>query len=200
MVDIYYIDASDLGPNDDDSVWTNEANAVDGATGTYATCNTPNFIAGEPAASELRADGTNAPSSGDTITQVRIRNHNGTGWGSYVTLSAPSGGWTWAKVQGLESFTEGESLSSTIVSFLYADGDFGGTILGSCSVSTVSGEYRLSKIEIEVTSSAATGTNIQLNIGDDWKTVDAVQINIGDDWKDVAGMQINIGDIWKTIF
>ena len=45
-----------------------------------------------------------------------------------------------------------------------------------------------------------TPTNIQLNIGDAWKTVDGLKINIGDVWKDVAGMQINIGDAWKTIF
>lgn len=45
-----------------------------------------------------------------------------------------------------------------------------------------------------------TGTNLQLNISDAWKTVSAMQINIGDAWKSVAGAQINIGDAWKTIF
>ena len=47
---------------------------------------------------------------------------------------------------------------------------------------------------------APTGTNMQLQIGDAWKTVDGMQINIGDSWKAVAGAQINIGDAWKTIF
>jgi len=47
---------------------------------------------------------------------------------------------------------------------------------------------------------AATGTNMQINIGDDWKAIAGMQINIGDDWKAVAGAQINIGDTWKTIF
>jgi len=47
---------------------------------------------------------------------------------------------------------------------------------------------------------AATGTNTQINIGDDWKEIEGVQINIGDTWKAVAGMQINIGDTWKEIF
>lgn len=46
----------------------------------------------------------------------------------------------------------------------------------------------------------ATGTNTQINIGDDWKEISAVQINIGDDWKEVAGAQINIGDSWKEVF
>lgn len=45
-----------------------------------------------------------------------------------------------------------------------------------------------------------TGTGLQVNIGDAWKSVDAMQINIGDAWKSVAGAQINIGDAWKTIF
>ena len=45
-----------------------------------------------------------------------------------------------------------------------------------------------------------TGTNMQVNIGDAWKSVDAVKINIGDVWKVVEGMQVNIGDVWKTIF
>jgi len=47
---------------------------------------------------------------------------------------------------------------------------------------------------------AGGGTNMQTNIGDDWKSIAAMQINIGDAWKSVAGAQINIGDNWKTIF
>jgi len=47
---------------------------------------------------------------------------------------------------------------------------------------------------------AAAGTNSQINIGDNWKTIDSIQINIGDNWKEVSGMQVNIGDNWKTIF
>jgi len=50
---------------------------------------------------------------------------------------------------------------------------------------------------VEVGSS---GTNCQINIGDDWKAIEAMQINIGDTWKAVAGAKINIGDAWKTIF
>lgn len=44
------------------------------------------------------------------------------------------------------------------------------------------------------------GTNIQINIGDTWKTVESIQINIGDSWKEVTNAQINIGDTWKTIY
>ena len=47
---------------------------------------------------------------------------------------------------------------------------------------------------------ASTGTNTQLQIGDDWKEISAAQINIGDTWKKVAGIQVNIGDSWKDVF
>lgn len=47
---------------------------------------------------------------------------------------------------------------------------------------------------------AGSGTNMQINIGDAWKTVEGMKINIGDTWKTVEGAQINIGDTWKTIF
>lgn len=46
----------------------------------------------------------------------------------------------------------------------------------------------------------SSGTNIQINISDVWKSVSGVQINIGDVWKPVTKAQINIGDVWKTIF
>ena len=46
----------------------------------------------------------------------------------------------------------------------------------------------------------AGGTNVQMNIGDEWKAIEGIQINIGDTWKAVEGLQINIGDAWLTIF
>jgi len=46
----------------------------------------------------------------------------------------------------------------------------------------------------------ATGTNMQVNIGDTFKSVSAAQVNIGDTWKTVTSAQVNIGDTWKTIF
>jgi hypothetical protein len=51
-----------------------------------------------------------------------------------------------------------------------------------------------------VITELATGTNMQINIGDVWKTVTGLQINIGDTWKTVTKVQINVGDTWKTIF
>lgn len=46
----------------------------------------------------------------------------------------------------------------------------------------------------------SVGMNIQINIGDSWKTVTEIKINIGDVWKPVTQVKINIGDSWKTIF
>jgi len=54
--------------------------------------------------------------------------------------------------------------------------------------------------EFTVSDTAATGTNMQLNIGDVWKEVPAVQINIGDVWKEVVSIKQNIGDVWKEVF
>ena len=55
-------------------------------------------------------------------------------------------------------------------------------------------------IRITVYYTEATGTNMQINIGDAWKAVPAMKINIGDAWKNVLSAKINIGDAWKTIF
>lgn len=121
----YYFNASDAGPTDPNTVWNDDANGFDGNTGTITTTATTgsvstNFILGE---------GTNAPTSGGTITQVRFRNFDfsadfvltinvytdglgellgtgsyggASGYSAYTTLSTPSGGWTWQKINDLE--------------------------------------------------------------------------------------------------
>lgn len=48
--------------------------------------------------------------------------------------------------------------------------------------------------------SAATGTNMKINIGDTFKDVDSMKINIADTWKAVESVKINVGDSWKTVF
>lgn len=48
--------------------------------------------------------------------------------------------------------------------------------------------------------SEPTGTNMQINIGDSFKSVDALKINIGDVWKSVTSVKLNIGDVWKDVF
>lgn len=130
----YYFDASDATATDPQSVWTNDANAFDNdvTPSTFAQ----NNLAGSVSSNYLMAEGTNAPTSGGTISQVRARVFGvlptGAGaldfnaaiytnslgellgtatrvaggsadWSSYVTLSTPTGGWTWQKVNDLET-------------------------------------------------------------------------------------------------
>jgi len=45
-----------------------------------------------------------------------------------------------------------------------------------------------------------TGTNISLNVGDDFKDADEMELNIGDVWKNVEEVKINVGDDWKDVF
>lgn len=67
----------------------------------------------------------------------------------------------------------------------------------------VAGEWEIevgTLVSFENLDTAPTGTNMQLNLGTDFKTVDSIQINIGSTWKDVAGVSIAIGGAWKTVF
>lgn len=162
-VDIYYFDGSDAAATDPDAVWTNDSNAFDGSTSTGAsTSGVDSGDHGSTSVNFLKAEGTNAPSSGGNIIQVRARMHGsgddqsglseahaaiytdnlgellgtvdslrGAGsppdWDSYVTLSEPTGGWTWEKIQALEIkiYNNGYDLN---------------------------GDYYITRVEIEVTS------------------------------------------------
>ena len=124
----YYFDASQAGPTDAQSVWTNDANAFDGNTATAATTTTA--TSGD--LNRLNGTGTTAPTTGDTIVSVQARLYGkqsaGGGssyadiyysggsslgapfvnstvdvWSAYVTLTVPSGGWDWSKVNSLEA-------------------------------------------------------------------------------------------------
>ena len=62
-------------------------------------------------------------------------------------------------------------------------------------------DHNTDKYSLYVTyTAAAAGTNMKINIADDFKDVAEMQINIGDVWKDITQAKINIGDSWKTIF
>lgn len=131
-VNTYYFDASDGGPTDTGTLWTNDANVFDSdgePPTTYASASSSGSET-----NSLHAEGTNAPATGGNITQVRMRfyadynvstigtitvraytnglaetlgtqthNSNNTPqYTSYVTLSTPSGGWSWSVLQALE--------------------------------------------------------------------------------------------------
>lgn len=148
-VDTYYFDGHD-GISDPDSAWSNETNAVDGSTNTYTSTGTD----GSEDFGYLKIDGTTAPDTlHGPISLVRARVHDGSDWGDYVTLDAPADGWAWINVRGLESRAFYDNSTSRMRVAIYADGDSGGTIIGQPSSGIVSlGEEKISKIEIEVTS------------------------------------------------
>ncbi len=129
-INSFYFDASDSGPTDASSAWTNDANAFDGSISTFAN---QSVTGGYPTTKILHGEGTNAPGSGETIISVRARVYGtataasvsnlyaviktdgaaetlatatvasgSPAWGSYSSLSTPSGGWTWPKIQALE--------------------------------------------------------------------------------------------------
>ncbi len=79
----YYFDGSDATTTDPQSVWTSDANAIDGSTGSSATTST----AGSTSSNYIMAEGTNAPLEGGVISQVRVRMW-GEGTGS---VTNPSG-------------------------------------------------------------------------------------------------------------
>src|SRR3990167_247638 len=129
MATTYYFNTSDVAVSDPNNVWTDDANGFDGSTSTFARTST----IGSTSSNYIMGEGTDAPTSGGTITQVRARaNVWGTGivpgkcncvfytnglaeslgsislvvepqgWTSYIVLTAPSGGWTWQKINDLE--------------------------------------------------------------------------------------------------
>lgn len=125
----YYFDASDAAATDPNAAWTNDANVFDAEGSTPSTFARVN-AAGTASSNYLMAEGTNAPSSGRVISNVRVRMYvvvfiystlsaavytdglgtllgtttkaGGAGWTNYATLSTPEGGWTWPVVQALE--------------------------------------------------------------------------------------------------
>jgi hypothetical protein len=131
VVASYYFDASEAGPTDPDTVWTNDFYVHDGNTSNNTTCSAN----GSLTTNELRMEGNTAPDALGAISQVRVRIFGGvwdaennivyaeildgpsgpslgkaenqedyitTAWGAYVTLSTPAGGWTTDKLKALE--------------------------------------------------------------------------------------------------
>ncbi len=125
--DTYVFDTSDGGPTDPDASWTDDANAFDGSTSTFAYTT----VVGDWLNDELSGKGTDAPGSGGTIGNVFVRvfceGPSGTNiglqiisagstllnanvesvpttaaWSRWTPIVDAVGGWTWAKVQALE--------------------------------------------------------------------------------------------------
>lgn len=154
----YYFDASDA-VSDPNSAWTNDSYAFD--TDTYAGSTYAYSSYLDPVGS-LFGEGTNTPESGPSINQVRVRalgetSVTGPSWSNYITLSTPSGGWSWNNIASLEVeiskyyvYQEGAGIYLTY----YTDGQ--GQTLGTQYTALSDGwaeatYYRIYLIEIEVT-------------------------------------------------
>ena len=149
-------------------------------------------------------DGAVVPGEAGTLLEVSRTNAKGTGAGWHSVT-----GLDWA-INSSTDYWFGVQVDNTATATKidFASSGGSGADVGN-SQSTLAdpfgqgalgwGGIGMSSIYV-VWEAAAAGTNMQLNIGDAWKTVDGMQINIGDAWKAVAGAQINIGDAWKTIF
>lgn len=123
----YYFDGSNAATTDPDGVWASESNFTDQGFLSGALCAT----AGSTSSNFMLAQGTSAILSGNVINSVQARvsaafdfasevsatiytdglaealgtavdGTTSSTPGSFVTLSTPTGGWTWAKVQALE--------------------------------------------------------------------------------------------------
>lgn len=129
----YYFNASDAGPTDTGSGWTDDANAFDGNDATKASTTA--------ASKALSGVGTNSPTEGDPISSVWVTykgdlnneaayvnilhsaeelgtislydNYDEQSytniWSGLYQLTAPSGGWTWQKVNDLQASFEANS-------------------------------------------------------------------------------------------
>ena len=154
VVNTYYFDASDAGPTDPGSIWSNAASAFDGSTGTYASVN----ISGSGSSNYLTASGTNAPTSGIPISQVVGRVYSASGAGADAILATPTGGWTWQVVNNLTTLlyrTEKLDVSLTAnANFSTNLGEGLGFAKSVTLMPITSGRtINVSKIEIDVTSS-----------------------------------------------
>lgn len=130
LTSTYYFDGSDAAASDSNAVWTDETNLDDGNTATFASTNTngstsSNYVIVEGTNASLleniikevkaRIYGYFSGGSGEVDATIytdalgeSLGACNATGvspgaYGSYVTLSTPSGGWTWEKIQALET-------------------------------------------------------------------------------------------------
>ena len=145
-VETFYVDGH-TSITDTSNNWNNDANAFDGDTGTSADTSAGDNLVGV---------GTNAPSTGNTISQVRMRfygslNGGSFSWSSYATLSTPSGGWTWAKVQALEARLNRDFSIGYVQARIYD----GATHLGTAQIFGFNTSANVAKVEVEVTSATS---------------------------------------------
>lgn len=153
---IYRFDGHD-GITDSDAEWFSDSQAFDGSgTSTYAWTQ----VAGNNGVNFLHGQGTSAPTSNtSSITQVRFRvygsqNGSSAAWGGWVTIPAPSGGWTWTKLSNIEVKFWVQWDDEAIHAEVYSDGLAQTLVSNTAVYSSPGGSYRsVHDTEIEVTYS-----------------------------------------------
>ncbi|MDO8524570.1 MAG: hypothetical protein Q7R99_03000 [bacterium] len=134
-IDTFYFDGSDVVATDGGTDWFTVTNADDGSISTSASTSKGSLgstsaltiqgtnVAGSGSITQVRArvygnGSTDDPTNNTLVTEIyddtqanllgTITNTNfSADWSSYVTLSAPPGGWDFTKVQALESLSYG---------------------------------------------------------------------------------------------
>ena len=128
-INTYYFNASDAAATDPNSVWSSDSLAFDGiesnyATGSFVGSTSSNFLLAEGTSAPLSGATISSvrPRVSNYLSNSGFGEHveaaiytdtlgeflgtclsTGGGYGNYgATLSTPSGGWTWTKVQALE--------------------------------------------------------------------------------------------------
>lgn len=150
----YYFDGH-TGITDLEEVWIGDANAFNGNTTDFAYVQ----ASGDYITNALRGVGTTAPDTGtDIITLVEVRgyvsdNGSGTGWSGYTSLSEPTGGWTWEKINGLTAHLFIDSAGGWDISCQVRSG---GQNLGTANLydNTLSSYQYVYKVELRVTHEA----------------------------------------------
>jgi len=153
----YYFDGSDAAAAQSGTSWLNINNADDGDILTYSSSG----VNGTETTNYLQLEGTNAPSSSDTINAVKIRCHTGSttvSWQTIFDLTAPGSGWTWNTIQGLELrlAATGLPLSPEISVWVYEDGNAGGTELWT-TATFVTQTNQISYIQLLLDITPASG-------------------------------------------
>jgi hypothetical protein len=158
----YHFDASGGATVDANSSWTGEANITDNNLLTAASRGAGPFN-DTPTSNALHLFGTSSPEYGSSsIQQVRARiaasnTPSASDWGSYVTLSTPTGGWTYDKVRDLEAkvyFTA--PFDDEANAAIYTAGL--AQLLGTATnVTGIGGDNTAQLVEIEVTTTSDAG-------------------------------------------
>ena len=159
-----YFDGS-LGITDANNAWTNDADAFNGGTTTFAT----GSGTGTPNGGALVGAGTSGSiGSGSIILSVRARLYGGgittRTWGPWITLTAPTGGWTSANIKSLETRIY-NNLAPSFISRVKArittagNAENLGTVEAGTDSDNAAQGASVGRVEIEVSTEAAQPPN-----------------------------------------